>query len=126
MIDKLVIKVKNFIGLQMCKMFHKHKFIVVREPSDMFPKDERKPVFFNNDGLRYCQYCRRLEMFDYHCLGLNPPQYIIDNSKKIDYHGLVSNLVADPYDLLPEDLQLIKIIKPELYEYCKLYVNKGE
>ena len=124
-IHKVLRKVKDFIGLQMCKSIQKHNFIVAYEPSDMFPTDGRKTMFFNKDGLRYCKYCRHLEMFNYHCLGLNPPQYIVDETNKVDYIGIVGSLVEDPYNLLPEDLQLIKIIKPELYEYCKLYVNKG-
>lgn len=125
MIIGFIRRVRGFIGFQMCKRFHKHKFIVVREPSDMFPTDGRETVFFNKDGLRYCKYCKQLELFGYHCLGLNPPQYIVDETSKVDYIGIVGSLVEDPYNLLPEDLQLIKIIKPGLYEYCKLYVNKG-
>lgn len=89
----------------------------------MFPLDGGEPMIFNKDGLRYCRCCLRLEMFDYHCLGLNPPQYIVDETTRINYVKVVGDLVEDPYNLLPEDLQLIKIIKPELYEYCKLYVT---
>lgn len=126
MINKLIRKVKSCIGLQLCNRFGKHEFIIVKEPTDMLPIDGKVTTFFNKDGLRYCQYCRQLEMFDYHCLGLNPPQYIVDETKKIDYISIVGDLVEDPYNLPPEDLQLIKIVKPELYEYCKLYVNKGE
>lgn len=122
---KLLNKIKDFIGLQRCKIGHKHKFVIIKEPTPGTYKYET-PFYFNGDGLRYCQYCRQLEMFDYHCLGLNPPQYIVDETKKIDYISIVGDLVEDPYNLPPEDLQLIKIVKPELYEYCKLYVNKGE
>lgn len=126
MINKVIRNIKDKIGKQLCKRFKRHKFVVVREPSDMFPTDGREVMFFNADGLRYCQYCRRLEIFDYHCLGLNPPQYVVDNKKKVNYNSIVGDLVQDPYSLEPEDLQLIKILKPELYDYCKIYVNKGE
>lgn len=126
MIDKLVRKVKNYIGLQICNRLDKHKFVIIKEPSDMFPIDGRSVIFFSKDGLRYCKYCRQLEMFDYHYLGLNPPRCIVDKTKKIDYISIVGDLVEDPYNLPPEDLQLIKIVKPELYEYCKLYIIKGE
>lgn len=111
---KLLNKIKDFIGLQRCKIAHKHKFVIISEPTAMLTIDNNRPIFFNKDGLRYCQYCKQLELFGYHCLGLNPPMYI------------VGDLAEDPYNLPVEDLQLIKIVKPELYEYCKLYVNKGE
>ena len=123
MINTVIRSVEGKVGLFLCNMFKRHKFIVVREPSDMLPIDNRLPMFLNNDGLRYCKYCKRLESFSYHCLGLNPPEYIVDNSKRIDYISLVGAIVPDPYNLEPEDLQLVKIIKPELYDYCKLYVN---
>lgn len=123
---KLLNKIKDFIGLQRCKIAHKHKFVIISEPTAMLTIDNNRPIFFNKDGLRYCQYCKQLELFDYHCLGLNPPLYIVDETKKIDYNSIIGDLVEDPYNLPPEDLQLIKIVKPELYEYCKLYVNKGE
>jgi len=123
---KLLNKIKDFIGLQRCKIAHKHKFVIISEPTAMLTIDNNRPIFFNKDGLRYCQYCKQLELFDYHCLGLNPPVYIVDETKKIDYNSIIGDLVEDPYNLPPEDLQLIKIVKPELYEYCKLYANKGE
>lgn len=126
MIRKLIRVIEYKLRSQLCKLIKKHKFIIVREPSDIFQGIHKDPIFFEEDGLRYCRYCRRLESFDYHCLGLNPPQYIVDNHTEIAYARLIGDLVSDPYNLLPEDLQLIKIIKPELYDYCKIYVNKGE
>lgn len=124
MIGKLLIKVKNKIGTIRCK-FHDHSFTLVREPSYMFPNDGRMPMFFHQDGLRYCEYCKRLERFTYHCLGLNPPTYIVDDNKEIDYSNLVGNLVQDPYNLEVEDLTMISMVHPELYDYCKLWLKES-
>lgn len=99
MIMNTIRKAEDNVGLFLCNMFKRHKFVVIREPSDMFPEEGREAIFLDNNGLRYCQYCKRLESFSYHCLGLNPPEYIVDNRKRVDYVGLVGNLVPDPYNL---------------------------
>ena len=97
MIGRWLIKAKDKIELATCKL-DRHKFIVVREPTPTTYKYEHA-FFFNNAWLRYCQYCKRLERFTYHCLGLNPPEYIVDDNKEIDYSNLVGHLVQDSYNL---------------------------
>lgn len=103
-----------------------HEFIVLKLPTERCDSGEHLKIY-NDDGLRYCKYCNTLQSFsmDRYLGQLN---YFETAIKSLKYTDLVKSLVEDPYNLLPEDLQLIKIIKPELYEYCKLYLttNKGE
>lgn len=116
-----------FISIKklMCK-FGRHQYIVLKEPIDSQQGNFEHPFIFDEKGMRYCKSCKRLEKFDYHCLGLNPPSYIVIDVKLISYKMVIKDLVEDLYHLTPEDLQLIKILKPELYDYCKLYVNRVE
>lgn len=122
MIMNTVRKAKDWIGTQLCTRFNKHTYEIVGDFKMKHVRGDNVLVNMFDDYLQYCKYCKRLEKKS---LLYSPPE-IVDRTQVIDYVSLVGNLVPDPYNLEPEDLQLIKIIKPELYDYCKLYVNRGE
>jgi hypothetical protein len=115
----------RFVNNILCSL-GKHKFEVLQEPSDMSNGSYENPFIFENDGLQACKSCNKLQQFGLHCLGLNPPSYIKVEVKDFDYLKEISNFCEDPFKLTTFDLQLIKIVCPNLYVYSQRFLTKGE
>lgn len=111
------------IGKWLCKKFDMHSYKYLTEPVyDRVRLGDGANVIFAprmRKTLRYCKRCRTLEYHE------QIRAIKLDAIEKVDYSNLVGNLVQDPYNLEVEDLTMIGMIHPELYDYCKLWLKKS-
>lgn len=106
---------------RLCKKFDIHSYINITQPVSEISEYGRVTRVTHHDYYRYCKHCMKLFLSKQQIAGAE----VLDHDEEIDYSNLVGHLVQDPYNLEVEDLTMISMIHPELYDYCKLWLKKS-